>query len=572
MTDKQFDNNDLQNNASANPPVSEFIPDFGDGVADTAAVSDESNSIAEDFASAINNDNAKVEPEASEQTKVDAAEEKTPVNDNQYQPRYGYYTGDMCSQTAYADPQVNAASSASEVNDQQTDFGSASQTQTTNANSGEYRYRPPYATYGSNCPPPRSNAKATESSPSPDAPKKKSKKKKVVGRSFTAGAVALVIVACLIFSFGAGFGGAYLANRIAAPVAEAPEGIDTGAAVPDGDSIIMYKSAMVTDAEGEAITEDLTIAAVADIVADSVVEITTEFQSSYGPYQFVSEGAGSGVIISENGHIITNNHVIVDDSNKVSDSITVRLKDTTEYKAEFIGADADMDIAILKIEPTGDIKPAILGDSSKLNVGQHVVAVGNPLGELGGTVTSGIVSATGRTIDVDGVSMTLIQTDAAVNPGNSGGGLFNLKGELVGVVNAKSTGEGVEGLGFAIPYNEANKVATELMEFGYVKGKPYLGVSFIDITNAFDAYRYFGTRTLGVYVASTESGYNDGVLVKGDRVVKVNDTEIATTDEIRSIIKSASVDDVLTFTVFRNGSITEVEVTCYEYIPEEFRE
>ena len=605
MTDKMFNDGEMDNKTSGITPAEEFVPDFGDEPSVSTADKSGEESISNDFIAMMQNepidDIPAKEQEGSpsdkavsdesteykaEETQTLLTESEPMVQDNvqhaadnatetQYQPRYSNYNAGAFPPYGYSNPQMNDAGNAGAAHD----GSSAPQYQTNNGvtngtpdtvNSGEYRYRPPYATYGSNCPPPRDGVAGGTVVP-PNTKPIKEKKKKVKTRNFTTGAVALVLIACIILSFGAGFGGAYVANVLVAPLNNTPPSTDVGTNNQSGESIIMYKSAMVADEEGEEIDGDLSVSSVADIVADSVVEITTEFQSSYGPYQFVSEGAGSGVIVSENGHIITNNHVIVDESNNVSDSITVRLKDTTEYKAKFIGADADMDIAVLKIEPTSEIKPAILGDSTSLKVGQQVVAVGNPLGELGGTVTSGIVSATGRTIDVGGVSMTLIQTDAAVNPGNSGGGLFNLKGELVGIVNAKSTGEGVEGLGFAIPYDEAGKVAEELMEFGYVKGKPYIGVSFIDITNAFDAYRYFGTRTLGVYVSSTEEGYNDGVLKKGDRVVKVNDTEIATTDEIRAIVKGSQVGDVLTFTIFRDGAMTEVEVTCYENVPEELR-
>ena len=201
-------------------------------------------------------------------------------------------------------------------------------------------------------------------------------------------------------------------------------------------------------------------------------------------------------------------------------------------------------------------------------MGESIVAVGNPLGELGGTVTAGIVSATGRTINVDGTEMKLIQIDAAVNPGNSGGGLFNLKGELVGIVNAKSTGTGVEGLGFAIPVNDAINVSEQIKTNGYVTGRTYIGVSFLDVTDAFTAYRYFGTQTLGVYVYEAQEGYNDKNLMSGDRIVAVNGTEIVASDDIKTIVKSAEVGDVLKFTVYRKGTLTEVDVTCYEYVPE----
>ena len=195
---------------------------------------------------------------------------------------------------------------------------------------------------------------------------------------------------------------------------------------------------------------DLSIAEVVEQVADTVVEITTTnvvTDRFYG--QYVTSGAGSGVIISENGYIITNHHVI-DGARR----ITVRLTDGSEFAATLIGSNADKDIALLKISATG-LRAAVLGSSEALVVGQEVVAIGNPLGSLGGTVTDGIISALDRTVVIDGHRMTLMQTNAAINPGNSGGGLFNRAGELIGIVNAKQADTGIEGLGFAIPIDVA---------------------------------------------------------------------------------------------------------------------
>ena len=195
---------------------------------------------------------------------------------------------------------------------------------------------------------------------------------------------------------------------------------------------------------------NLSVAEVVKNVADTVVEITTTnvvTDRFYG--QYVTSGAGSGVIISENGYIITNHHVI-----DGARTITVRLTDGSEFSAKLVGSDADTDIAVLKIQATG-LSYAVMGSSASLVVGQEVVAIGNPLGSLGGTVTDGIISALDRTVVVDGHKMTLMQTNAAINPGNSGGGLFNRAGELIGIVNAKQADTGIEGLGFAVPIDVA---------------------------------------------------------------------------------------------------------------------
>ena len=436
-----------------------------------------------------------------------------------------------------------------------------------NENSGEYRYKPPFASSGANTP--GSTYGSSYNKSEEDKPEKNKKKEKKV-RQFSNAAIALLLVSCILVSFGAGFGGAFLYTAISknpSPEAQnvATEGTDIQSGVSD--KVVIHQSVPIVNDKGEQIKDNLTVTDVTMAVADSVVEITTEYTSSYGYYQYVTSGAGSGVIVSKDGYVITNNHVIVDDSGDVADLITVRLRNGDEYKAECIGTDSESDIAVLKIE-ANDLKFAVAGDSSKLLVGDEVVAVGNPLGELGGTVTDGIISATSREIDVDGTKMTLLQTNAAINPGNSGGGLFNMRGELIGIVNAKSSGTGIEGLGFAIPVNVALEVFGEICEHGYVTGRTFIGVRFLEVNDAFDAYRYFKSKSTGVYVYETTDGYNDGVLKYGDRVIAVDGKEITSYDDIKSIVKAASVGDKLKFSVYREGKLTEVDVKCFEYVPE----
>ncbi|KAI4453200.1 two-component histidine kinase [Holotrichia oblita] len=293
----------------------------------------------------------------------------------------------------------------------------------------------------------------------------------------------------------------------------------------------VYTSTNVSSNDSDGTT--YTIAQVAEMTAGSVVEITTETVTK-GSYlgQYVSQGAGSGVIISADGYIITNNHVIDGASN-----ITVKLKDDDkDYKATLVGTDSKTDIAVIKIEAEG-LQPAIFGDSSTLIVGQDVVAIGNPLGSLGGTVTNGIVSALGREIEVEGETMTLLQTNAAINPGNSGGGLFNLKGELVGVVNAKSSGSDIEGLGFAIPSNTAKSVAEDLMNYGYVKGRIGLGMNLIDITDNQTAMMYRVNR-LGVYVLKVDNSGSakDAGLESGDCILSIDGKEVESYSDFTKII------------------------------------
>lgn len=387
-------------------------------------------------------------------------------------------------------------------------------------------------------------------------------------RNGKAGFVALAVVGGILLSTGFGFIGSALGNQYFAR-AESTTITQDSSDTANGTNAptVIYKGVDTVTTSTTADGGDLTSAQVAAMVKDSVVEINTEYTTVSLWYQYVSGGAGSGVIISEDGYIITNNHVICgSDGTTIAEKITVRLTDGSEYDATLIGTDADADIAILKIDKTG-LTPAVMGDSDKLSVGEDVIAVGNPLGKLGGSVTNGIISALDREISVNGVEMNLLQTNAAVNPGNSGGGLFNMRGELIGVVNAKSSGNGVEGLGFAIPVNDALNVAEQLMEYGYVKGKVVIGIGLVDITDASMA-RYLGLSGYGTYITEVTEGYNDDVLQVGDRIISVNGEEISSREDVTAIVKKASVGDKLTFQVSRQGKITEVEVTCYEKVPE----
>lgn len=425
--------------------------------------------------------------------------------------------------------------------------------------SGEYRYVPPYT--------PQSTPATVQSggvrvqpavaAAQPAVETVEHKKKKKEKKSFGAGAIALIVAACVLLSFGAGCAGAIIANNF-------------GVRFADGNALVIYKTpASDHDEDAPSVSDKaLTVPQLCAKVSDSVVEIDTEFKNTYGFYQYVSDGAGSGVIISADGYVVTNNHVIYNsETGKVADSVTVRLADGTEYDAEIIGRDADADIALLKVEASG-LSPAVVGDSAKLTAGETVVAVGNPLGELGGTVTCGIVSATNREISVDGNKMNLIQIDAAVNPGNSGGGIFNTKGELVGIVNAKSSGSEIDGLGFAIPVNDAIKVVEEIRTHGYVTGKTHIGISLVDVTDMYTAYYYFRSQQTGVYVAQVEEGFNDKVLKYGDRIIAIDGNEVASSEDVKEAVKSHAVGETMKFSISRDGKFIDVTVTCYEYVPD----
>lgn len=298
-----------------------------------------------------------------------------------------------------------------------------------------------------------------------------------------------------------------------------------------------------------------TIEEVVAVAAPSVVEVSTESKVTH-PFwgSFVTGGAGSGVIISSDGYIITNQHVI-DGAN----TVMVRLSDGREYAASLVGADVQTDLAVMKIDAQ-DLQPAILADSSLVNVGQLAIAIGNPLGTLGGSATEGIISAKDRAIQIDGQSMTLLQTSAAINPGNSGGGLFDREGHLVGIVSAKSSGSDIEGLGFAIPANTVQHIVSELIANGYVTGRPTLGVSAVAISRRSDLFQY-GLSEAGIYVTSVNG--SEG-LQRWDLIKQVDGVSITSVADIKQIVEQHSVGDSLDVVIKRNGRQMTVSVPLHE--------
>ena len=380
------------------------------------------------------------------------------------------------------------------------------------------------------------------------------KKKKFNGKRVARSAVALVLAAAMGFAggfVGAKFGGSgkVVIQQVApSSTADSASGSDS--------------SITAASSSGSSLTTEQ----VADLVSPSVVVITTEQVvysqwSWYGQNQ-VESGAGSGVIISSDGYILTCAHVVDGAS-----TITVTICDK-DYTATLVGEDTTSDIAVIKIDADG-LTPATVGNSDSLKVGQSVMAVGNPLGELGGTVTGGMISALNRSVTIQGSSsvntMSLIQMDASVSPGNSGGGLFNMNGELVGIVNAKSSSSDAEGLGFAIPINDAIKVAQELLENGYVTGRPYLGITYLAVTDAQTASQ-LGVNAYGVYVVEVVKGgpAEKAGLQAGDRIVSVDGTEIASKDDLGTLMQKHAAGDTLSITIARDGQMQTVNVTLGE--------
>ena len=383
--------------------------------------------------------------------------------------------------------------------------------------------------------------------PQAAASKPPKKRRKHSGGRIARSAVALVLAAAM--GFAGGFVGARVGNAGNKVVIQQVERTDSSAA------------------SGTAVSSSgMTTSQVSEMVSPSVVVITTEQVvysqwSWYGQNQ-VESGAGSGVIISSDGYILTCAHVVSGAS-----QITVTIGDT-DYTATVVGEDDTSDVAVLKIDATG-LTPATVGDSDSLSVGDSVLAVGNPLGELGGTVTSGIVSALNRSVTIQGTSstntMSLIQMDASVSPGNSGGGLFNMNGELIGLVNAKSSSSDAEGLGFAIPINDAIQVAQDLLENGYVSGRPYMGITYIAVTDAQTAAQ-LNVNAYGVYVVDVVQGgpADKAGLKAGDCIVSIDGTEIAQKDDLGTLMQQHTAGDTLSITVARDGQMQTVSLTLGE--------
>ncbi len=314
-------------------------------------------------------------------------------------------------------------------------------------------------------------------------------------------------------------------------------------------------------------TTDAGAMSVQDIYAtysNAVVSIYVETTVNSGYYYYgqqqtyTQESAGSGVIISADGYIATNNHVI-----EGATKIRVCLQNGEEYVATVIGADEETDVALIKIDAKNLVSTPI-GDSDDLRVGDRVCVIGNPLGKLSGTLTVGYVSALRRELTIDestGVTMSVIQTDAAVNPGNSGGALLNESGELVGIIFAKTANTNVEGLGYAIPINETMKVINDLIDFGYVRGRPAFGIEVISITSPTYAMMY-RVNYLGVYVSKSTNP--DNGFESGDLIVTIDGEEIGDYGSLVSAIKKLSVGDTAEVEVMRNGEKKTLKVPVIE--------
>lgn len=282
-----------------------------------------------------------------------------------------------------------------------------------------------------------------------------------------------------------------------------------------------------------------------------MVEISTEATMTQWGMQYIVSGAGSGVIVGQDEdtyYIVTNDHVI-----EGANDITVRLRNGEEYEAELVAADDAADIAAITITCGEQLEIAVWADSDELQIGEDLIAIGNPLGSLGGTVTKGILSATERSIVVNDYEMTLLQTDTAINPGNSGGGLFNMRGELVGIVNAKTSDEEVEGICFAIPANTARDTFNDLLTYGYVQGRATFD---IELTEGSISSGIGGAAQSITYVTAAGDGVEEGTFELYDRIYKINGNEITTLASYNAALADISAGDEVTVEVFR-GKISQ---------------
>ncbi len=295
---------------------------------------------------------------------------------------------------------------------------------------------------------------------------------------------------------------------------------------------------------------------------NSVVSIRTSATAGYNFYgqPVQTASAGSGFVLSGDGYILTNYHVV-----KVAETVTVTLYNGDEFEAQYIGGEEDYDIAVIKVEAE-NLQPVTLGDSATLNVGDHVLAIGNPLGELTFSMSGGMVSCVDRAINVDGTPFNMIQTDTSINPGNSGGPLFNQYGEVVGIVSAKysqsSNGTTVEGLGFAIPMNDVFSMVKDIMTNGYVTNRAYLGATVWGLTEG-TAAQYHYDITSGAFISYVEpdSAAAKAGLKMGDVITKVDSTDIKTVEDLNLAKKKYSAGDTATLEVYRPDGTVTVEIT-----------
>ena len=394
----------------------------------------------------------------------------------------------------------------------------------------------------------------------PEKPVKAPKEKKPHGKWVKA--LCLCLVCALLGGLcGAGIMAGSMNSRIAA--------VEQMLEEQTKETLSIGSQTSSTPAPVSTTTAAKPVAAIYDQACNEVVGITTEvtYTNFFGQTSS-SAVSGSGFIVSPDGYILTNYHVI-EYAYKGNYAITVMLHDGTRYEASIVGVEDCNDIAVLKIDASG-LDPVTFGDSDKLSVGDDVYAVGNPLGELEFSMTTGHVSALDRLITTEDGSeaINMFQIDAAVNSGNSGGPVYNANGEVVGIVTAKYSDTGVEGLGFAIPINDAAKIANDLITKGYVTGKAYMGVSIDERYNSM--YSQYYNMPIGAFVKSVESGScaESAGIQAGDIITRLGDVEITGYSDLKQAIKQYSAGDSAELELYRAGESRTLTVTFDEAVPD----
>ena len=394
----------------------------------------------------------------------------------------------------------------------------------------------------------------------PEKPVKAPKEKKPHGKWVKA--LCLCLVCALLGGLcGAGIMAGSMNSRIAA--------VEEMLEEQTKETLSIGSQTSSTPAPVSTTTTAKPVAAIYDQACNEVVGITTEvtYTNFFGQTSS-SAVSGSGFIVSPDGYILTNYHVI-EYAYKGNYAITVMLHDGTRYEASIVGVEDCNDIAVLKIDASG-LDPVTFGDSDKLSVGDDVYAVGNPLGELEFSMTTGHVSALDRLITTDESSeaINMFQIDAAVNSGNSGGPVYNANGEVVGIVTAKYSDTGVEGLGFAIPINDAAKIANDLITKGYVTGKAYMGVSIDERYNSM--YSQYYNMPIGAFVKSVESGScaESAGIQAGDIITRLGDVEITGYSDLKQAIKQYSAGDSAELELYRAGESRTLTVIFDEAVPD----
>lgn len=377
--------------------------------------------------------------------------------------------------------------------------------------------------------------------------------KAVLATIFTSLVSAIVGAICAVFIY----------SSIISPTRDDKEVIDTGATTSNTSS--QFNNLNLSQVSLSNYSDTAIYAA--NKVLPSMVSISVEYDVNYMGMKKTMSGSGSGVIISEDGYILTNNHVIssTDSSSfyQVTDATSIKVTiygDETEYTAEIVGTDSQTDLAVLKVEKTG-LVAAELGDSSSVQVGEFVLAIGNPYG-LEFSVTAGIISALDRKMTVDNTAYKVIQADCAINSGNSGGALVNSKGQVIGITTLKLSGNGIEGVSFAIPINDTIDIYKGLIENGKIS-RPFVGISGIDLDEA-TAIR--NGLTKGIYVDSVikDSAAEKAGIKAGDVIVKFDDKSVSTMDELNAIKNSKNIGDNVNVTFYRKNEEKTVTLTLGE--------